>query len=176
MPFHLFLIEPNQTNEAQHSKTDTSLCLALDSSPTRLSASGLSYISNSQTQKGNKKKKKKKNTNKTKVLRERERERVEWERSQKKSKNTHKSLSLSKLNWKLPLLILGAKVLVFFVLEKNGWLQSWRWLWLPVQGGADRRLGCGQVQLALQVHSQRVQPRVQVHHRGRVRHSELECR
>jgi hypothetical protein len=41
---------------------------------------------------------------------------------------------------------------------------------LPLQGGPDRRLRRRQVQLALTLHAQRVQPRVQVHHRRRVRH------
>jgi hypothetical protein len=41
---------------------------------------------------------------------------------------------------------------------------------LPLQGGAHRRLRRRQVQPALPLHAQRVQPRVQVHHRRRVRH------
>jgi hypothetical protein len=45
-----------------------------------------------------------------------------------------------------------------------------RRLRLPIQGGAHRGLRRRQVQPALALHAQRVQPRVQVHHRRRVRH------
>jgi hypothetical protein len=45
-----------------------------------------------------------------------------------------------------------------------------RFTWYFGQEGPDRRLRRRQVQLALTLHVQRVQPRVQVHHRRRVRH------
>ena len=41
---------------------------------------------------------------------------------------------------------------------------------LPLQGGAHRRLRRGEVQPALSLHQEQLRPRLQVHHRSRVRH------
>jgi hypothetical protein len=54
--------------------------------------------------------------------------------------------------------------------SNGGGVPGGRRLRLPLQGGAHWRLRCRQVQPALPLHAQRVQPRVQVHHRRRVRH------
>ena len=60
--------------------------------------------------------------------------------------------------------------------ESDHGVQGGGRLRLPLQGRAHRRLRGRQIQPALAVHAQRVQPRVQVHHRGRVRHQEHQGR
>ena len=60
--------------------------------------------------------------------------------------------------------------------QRSDGVQGGGRLRLPLQGRSHRRLRRRQIQPALQVHAQRVQPRVQVHHRGRVCHQEHQGR
>lgn len=53
---------------------------------------------------------------------------------------------------------------------RNGGVQSGGRLRLSVQGGVDRGLGRWQVQPLVALHQERVQPRVQIHHRSWIRH------
>lgn len=58
--------------------------------------------------------------------------------------------------------------------KDDGCLQSRRWLRLSVQGRLDWRFRSWEVEFAIEVYEERVQPRIEVDNRRRVRHAELE--